>query len=96
MKKYLIIFTAALLLATDLLAQPYIHTRALKDSYFPYVWINPEDETIIAFEYSALYGTDALNAVVLRAKYFYIEEEIPVYGIAAGWRRNCGCRIRRY
>ena len=84
MKKIAMFFTAALLLATDLMAQPYIQTRALKDSYFPYVWINPEDETIIAFEYSALYGTDALNAVVLRAKYFYTEEEIPVYGIAAG------------
>ena len=84
MKKIAMLFAAVLLLASDLMAQPYIQTRALKDSYFPYVWINPEDTAIISFSYSALYGTDADNAVVLRAKYFYTEEEIPVYGIAAG------------
>ena len=85
MKKIAMFFTAVLLLTTDLLAQPYIHTRALKDSYFPYVWINPDDETIVGFDYSLdYYGHGPYNIGVLTAKYFYTEEEIPVYGVAAG------------
>ena len=77
---------AAMLLATDLLAQPVIHTRALKDGYFPYTWFDPDDETIEYFDYAgSFYGTGASsNTKVLTAKYFYTEEEIPIYGIAAG------------
>ena len=85
MKKIAMFFTAALLLATDLLAQPYIQTRALKESYFPYIWIDPNDETIVGFDHGGdFYGHGPYNIGVLTAKYFYTEEEIPIYGIAAG------------
>ena len=85
MKKSLMTLMAALLMTAGLQAQDTIHTRFLKEGYLPYGWINtnPTDENPL----NGLSFERYLNVteyLALTAKYFYTEEEIPIYGIAAG------------
>ena len=85
MKKTIMIMAAAMLLAVGLQAQDTIHTWFLKEGYLPYVWVNtnPTDyNPVNGLEYCPYNLAD--DELVLSAKYFYTEEEIPIYGIAAG------------
>ena len=80
MKKIAMFFTAALLLTTGLQAQQVINSCELKNGYLPYVWLeNTESLNLIAG------GTIEFEKItMLKAKYFYVDDAVPVYGIAAG------------
>ena len=69
-----------MLLTTSLQAQQTITTCELKEGYLPYAWMENTDSVEMIIGYANLGSKETL----LRAKYLYVEDVVPVYGIAAG------------
>ncbi len=78
MKKSLMTMIAAMLLTTSLQAQQIINSCDLKDGYLPYAWT----ETPIDILSGGIFGDE--NELLMKAKYYYVDDAVPVYGIAAG------------
>ena len=80
MKKIIIITFAAMLLVPSLQAQDTIHTRTLKEGYLFNAWL-PDS---VSYASLARLTFSSSSLVLFYGKYFYVPEEVDVYGIAAG------------